>query len=665
MIPTYSLICFLGLLGFALTIPICTDDVRKGVDYDTLNAPPEFTVPFGKHFTARHFGVVLFMSKPFAWSVGSDDIPHLHGQVSLCVATGTSVSEDQISNACKVSVFGRIIGPEIHTISKRSGTLEGDHCIWDISFSQIQVPGKYTAELFTWWMNDIEWLPGERSARVNSYENEIVHLGGMGQFYTYNIVGLPLLHSLDGLLLKGSGRAIYMISNYTLCLVPDMTTLDNLGYDIGRDMHYVSDALLHSIPEGPMLQGVYAPKKWNIPVLTTALDFELNHFEENSQLLYGNDGMMNGSMVHGFPLILDLTQTVIDTKEKIPVHVSFSEGRVADSEVAGVTDDTKKLPFCKAGDNPGRWVRHAACDAYDQNHQGAPGVVPYEGTECSHSTSAFSAEVKYRTNSMVWRPYACRLSHLAICATKDAKCFEATGVKESDFDFPTNSYSQAETCMREKGIRFIAGFGDSVGEEQWKNVATLLHYPPTRFITGIHDHGLVCKGGRMQTNFHRLDHHELVHCIEASADMAMRKHAKAVLLPGASNSSTVVLVTNFMIIHMLYGTHTLEDIKALLHRQGRAHQDLATRLRTSHDITYRRIFFTGVARNGFKRLGLTPYRMESVNAIAIEVLKAYDFEILDGYSITYARPDGTHDGLSYDGGVSMAITDVLMTMLCS
>jgi len=274
---------------------------------------------------------------------------------------------------------------------------------------------------------------------------------------------------------------------------------------------------------------------------------------------------------------------------------------------------------------------------------------------------------------MVWRPYDCRLGHYAVCSSNETACISAMQMTDQDFDPATKKYSTAAKCLREKGIHFIAGFGDSVGEEQVKNVATLLGLPANRFSNGAHDTGIVCKGGKLQTNFHKLEnHHDLATCIEASSEKLVKKlkskneHNMRLTSPlSPPPPPTVVLVTNFMIIHTLYGLHPLKAVEELLLKQAQVHAHLAAQLQSRYNITYRRIFFTGVARHGFKRIGLTPFRMETVNERARDILSSNGWEILDAYNITYPRLDGTPDGASYDGGVSSAITDVLFTMLCN
>ena len=62
---------------------------------------------------------------------------------------------------------------------------------------------------------------------------------------------------------------------------------------------------------------------------------------------------------------------------------------------------------------------------------------------------------------------------------------------------------------------------------------------------------------------------------------------------------------------------------------------------------------------------MTPGRQRWLNQKATEILGASGWEIFDSYGMTLPRPDGSNDGVHYRGGISSAMTDVVMNMIIS
>jgi hypothetical protein len=126
----------------------------------------------------------------------------------------------------------------------------------------------------------------------------------------------------------------------------------------------------------------------------------------------------------------------------------------------------------------------------------------------------------------------------------------------------------------------------------------------------------------------------------------------------------VVLVTNFMCQHSVW-LHSLDRIEQLLRVHAEQHAALAVRLKQRYNLEYRRIFMSGVAIHGFRGGGITPGRQRLFNEKAVRILGQSGWEILDAYNRTLDRVDGTVDGVHYRGGVSIALTDILVNMLCN
>jgi hypothetical protein len=375
------------------------------------------------------------------------------------------------------------------------------------------------------------------------------------------------------------------------------------------------------------------------PKISPEFNTILHNLKEIRLLRYGNDKRPY-SMIYNLPRYMLITSNEISAKD-------FQHQRQLE------------LPLCTTGDMPGRWVYEPTCDKYDQDW--GTGKYADVGSECTHSSTVyFYAEIKDRARSMVWRPYKCRLAHHAICSKDDNNCILQNKFKEEQYDTQRNTYSSLLHCMKSKGIGFIAGFGDSLGDEQYRNIVSLLglNGKTGRRFRG---YSIECRGGSGEVtisfkNIHRMSVvGKLTTCVEDTV-----KKIPSVM----SNISTVVLVTNFMASHLLSGVEDMAEIIDLLKKQSIIHTDLARKLLLKK-IKYRRIFFSGTALHGFRNAGLTASRMIQLNNHARHILGSSGWEILDAYNITLGRPDGTTDGLHYRGGVSIAISDVLTTMICN
>eukprot|EP01041_Mallomonas_annulata_P004504 gene4504-8956_t len=75
-------------------------------------------------------------------------------------------------------------------------------------------------------------------------------------------------------------------------------------------------------------------------------------------------------------------------------------------------------------------------------------------------------------------------------------------------------------------------------------------------------------------------------------------------------------------------------------------------------------YYDWVYMHGFRYTWQSPGRMYKFNEVAKSILSSSGWEILDTTQITAGRPDGVVDTLHYRGGVSWAITDTLLTMIC-
>jgi len=243
------------------------------------------------------------------------------------------------------------------------------------------------------------------------------------------------------------------------------------------------------------------------------------------------------------------------------------------------------------------------------------------------------------------------------------------------------SFSSVATCFRATGLGVLAGFGDSLGEEQEENLRSLLGAASQAAGRGWgwgEGRSLVCRTRALHVVSSVAS--PLAECVWQETEKLIKSEDAA---PGTGAGAgkgtgtgrlppvgTVATVTNFMGHHFLSawnqnrGNFTAQ-LEADMQHQGIAHMKLAVRLQQRYNITYRRIFLSLVAVHGHREHGLNNHRVRLFNKITSRVLSLYGWQTLDGYRITEARADASFDGLHVRGGVSNAITDVLVGMLCS
>eukprot|EP01041_Mallomonas_annulata_P004414 gene4414-8789_t len=652
-------------------LPQCSDNIRNDID-NILTIPEAHSLPYGRAFIAKTFGVAFTFHEKSSSLPDSKLAPdkksksiniglgyELKGIISPCalhepLAIGHKQS---LPDLCNVTFYGRLFDPEIliaHISSRFDASLQT--CIWDVIFPPIEVPGTYSIEILTLWINDAEDpTPDYRATPIDERVNtgRIIHLGGMGIFPFFAVDQSWKKYNLDGLAVRPCqgyyyhyvvGKKIYLLRNNTLHEFPNTETLAHMGYD-NKDVRLFLVAFVLTFPQGkplvartsPVTEEEYANGSYiRKPVISPELNTMLHNLKEIRLWRYDNP-------MRPFSFIYNL-----------PKSITVNKNNVSKNFIKPI--DQSLLPLCTSGENAGRWVKEPLCDVYEQNW--GTGLMADLGSECAHSSTVyFYFEIKNRSTSMVWRPHKCRLTHHAVCGQQDVACAARNGMTIKHLDESKGLYLSAKACLAARGIGVIAGFGDSLGDEQWRNVATAIGQD-VKFFEHSNSHGLVCRGGDGSLkNFHRMSNLvKLPRCVEESAHKMIAKTPQA---------NTIILVTNFMIAHLLSGKEDMNEIKYLLQKQAEVHGALATRLMNEKNITYRRIYYSGAAAHGFRNAGFTASRMRIANAHARDILGKQGWEILDGYNVTLGRPDGTTDGHHYRGGVATAVSDVLMTMICN
>ena len=292
------------------------------------------------------------------------------------------------------------------------------------------------------------------------------------------------------------------------------------------------------------------------------------------------------------------------------------------------------LPLCTTGATEGRWVFEPACNVSVSSYPIGHECWQTDGTYQGHN---IAAPVRTRSLGMVWRPYDCRLTHFA-----------------HNTSTTVHGLTPAARALLAAKIGIVAGFGDSLGIEQAEYFKALVNGSKWSNGSKASTGWLECD--HWQRNHHWLhDHENLIKCINKQVSKLLKLN---------SLLTTVVLVTNFNIHHGQWKM-TLEEVESHLQRQSSAYKHLRVSL-AANGLTLRCIWFSGVAIHGFRVPGLTPARQQWINSRAKAILGDWGgWEVLDAYSMTEGRPDGSCDGVHYRGGVAKAIATVLMNILCN
>eukprot|EP00607_Mallomonas_marina_P006369 CAMPEP_0182425388 /NCGR_PEP_ID=MMETSP1167-20130531/11817_1 /TAXON_ID=2988 /ORGANISM="Mallomonas Sp, Strain CCMP3275" /LENGTH=529 /DNA_ID=CAMNT_0024606081 /DNA_START=643 /DNA_END=2232 /DNA_ORIENTATION=- len=516
-----------------------------------------------------------------------------------------------------------------------------------------------------------------------------VSLMGIGEHSSHVCERAWTQLNLDGIVLEpcfsksiGCYRQWFLIQNNSLRRLEDWNVATSLGYS-SNEVWQVRAAFLSSFPTGPVITLDEARKLPLQSVSGLSTEYlSVRMMLSSTRVLRYGERAWQGALLEGGPETVTVTVTasedLVERNEKKNIDRQSNRQQewkpeAGQSSVSSLQSSTS-FPsgggdYCISGQDPGRWVHEPRCQqersntnsqrtvgSSGRNERDVASDREAKDRECLHAQlpeslghSQIQSDKAGDTSSLtsfVWRPYGCQLRHLA-------------GPEFAE-------------CMSSSRVRFLAGFGDSLGDEQWSNLASLLsshrssngvnrgHVSSRRhpIKTGF-SFELICNNAVKNNNPNRYIHratnaYGLTNCI----DQYLKKEPIESL-----RNTTVILVTNFMALWMIR-EHSLQSLYSALDKLAEVHAYYANSLFTSRAIRYRRIFMSGTAIHGYRAAGTTPQRMERFNSFASQILSNAGWEVLDVYNMTLGRPDGTADGIHYRGGVSHAITDLLTTILC-
>lgn len=663
-----------------------------------LNIPPSLLIPYGRAYVAVRYGVALYLDQSslprlpptvgdaLSLVVKTCKLPPVPAHISLDLPPG-----EHDNGECGISLYARLVGSEVvmgqaDAVMVRSGTSNHSTCEWHVNFPAIQAAGRYSLELLEMWLNEVdEPDPATRNRNKEERVNDgnIVNLSGCGthSFYVLNATMKYYPTLFQGQVVRPvTGKTLYLISNNTFHTFDNWGAYVGLGYENG-DVVQVSDAFfsqhfkpgadISSAAENEQFRKGVAPRSPTpanvaVEVVQVMSRIHILSFESRARL----EGMVFGLPAWG---------------------LNFSHSAASSALFC------PPARACARGDELGRWVYEPVCEfnVTVSLLESSPG----RGHECRHTISPvmdhWDFDFKTRLRRHVWRPYNCSLLQLREDAFVDptlsycdnlaaflasSRAQQAGRSSGTVLPFMSESgaggkrqllqvHSLSGYALRSQGIGAIAGFGDSLGEEQRDNVGAMLG--GLSWSPG--GHGVICMGGAKDW-MHKLVDSEfrLAHCVEEMAEKMVTEGPVGVFTPDELarhpwaqqrlvNATTIVLVTNFMSQHSVW-IHTLSDMNNWLGLQAEHHAAVTARL-AAKGVHYRKIFMTSTYIHGFKTGGLTPGRSRFFNDLAKDILGRAGWEILDNYNVSRPRPDGTVDGVHPRGGVSIAVTDIMMNAI--
>ena len=563
MFRTFSYFSF--LLPLLALCGKCPQDVNDHIDA-LLSIPKSLSLPLGRAFVAYEFGKALIMdsirvNETEYMSSSTVKIPYDSGgekQVITIVVSACELENPRKKLAgsldiCKVSLYARIFGPEV-IASEATGRMNGV-CMWTFRF---EVPtslplGDYTIEALSMWINESDEPDQhirDRDLESRANDGSVIHLGGMGThpYHLYN--GTHLYHNFHGYLVQGNSRSVYLMFNGTRRPFHSFGDLIDLGYE-SVEIFRVPETFLRLFPVGEKL---------------SSADKNATADNMNTKNLHKNDFVKS--------LIRKINDKVVFNVDDEPRREAciFRLPKISITADKGTTATvpTNDRPKCRGSDSSyGRWVVDSSCAAFSSPQAEAVFETIPVGHKCQQSIPVYAKGMplffKNFLRYLVWRPYNCMLTQYKLKMSVNSKTnqFDESGI--GDYNIP----SSLAHSLRLAGVGFIAGFGDSLGDEQRDNIISLLN----RNYEWSSGHGITCQNNKLRLHKLHLTIGEpkspLVECIQnvflamnSSVHIYPSKENSVGLfndyvsrVDGNTNENTVVpvkqvvLFTNFMSQH--------------------------------------------------------------------------------------------------------------------
>ena len=187
MAPTFIVVYF-TILGLSLQsdgeIEYCdqfiTDEAIR-----SLYLPEALSLPLGKSFLAKKYGIVFFVNISYSTLAKGDHTYPRTIDVNICSISNEVVSKFLLTKvhtaACNVTLWGRLVGVEILPFAQITRKHSRRNiCSWEFLLPINAAYGDYYVEIMTIWTNAM--IDPDLARRGNHTLNNgfTVHLGGIG-----------------------------------------------------------------------------------------------------------------------------------------------------------------------------------------------------------------------------------------------------------------------------------------------------------------------------------------------------------------------------------------------------------------------------------------------------------------------------------------------------
>ena len=440
----------------------CDESIRQDVSR-LLEDPKALSLPYGRAFLAREFDKALYLdyiSHPNGKLTSTRDtqmleIPSMATEITvhvstcdLLIETATSSSVVSSMDICKVSLYARLVGASVIATEAIGSKTNASHCEWKLVFNGKNFgrlkSGTYDLETIIMWINESD----EPSSHIRARDKEsrmndgsVIHLGGLGTHPFHAVNATHKYHNFTGYLLQGHSKSVYLItSRDEKRAFANYNALLSLGYG-----------------EIEILR---------VPETFLSLFISGKDLVEADKYSFGESVMKTRSIHHAsatkdlISKINEHTVLTVDSPSRAQAAV-FSN--IPTIEIKGSNNGDSHQFKCSGGDAMhGRWIKDLNCSRFATSSQSEPisESVPI-GHVCRHSLPVYAKSMPWiysnRAKSMIWRPYDCNLRAFPL----DSPYFSDDGIKNTTI-FP----STLQHAMRLAGIGLLAGFGDSLGDEQ-------------------------------------------------------------------------------------------------------------------------------------------------------------------------------------------------------
>jgi hypothetical protein len=664
------------------------------------SSPVAQRMPYGRAYLANRFGQALYHYTTVAHTV-------TYTLRSCYISQNRSYYAYTPELCSTVSLHALMVGDEVVGPKSIVASVVTDFsggppvCEWNATFPDMVQEGVYQLQVWTHSVNEFSdptsmEMNADKTDRHNA--GTTVSLSGLGVVNGLDLYPIEEFDFTGHTVRRTTGKSIYFVVNQTAIRGFQNFGAYLAGHFEPKNEIVLRDAFFEHVREirpgfdetlGPNL-----PKPTDISLYLSVLK------DPTTYLTYGQTAF-NESLAFNLPVV---------KVEPNVANRSVKHNRV----------------LCRDGTNDtfvsqGRWVRVQECEEHNSHFSKEQETFFSRfnaGHVCQHAETTREGNVPHRLRGLIWKPWSCNIVQLdtvdmkvdiavahqlqpsVFCdivntmdgsSTSDTLYFSKAadnyfksvalkgGVNASNVNTSVSLSNPLSLCLRSAGIGLIAGFGDSLGIEQLDNFQNLLSNVPHWSDEG---HRLNCIGS-VKNHLHFIKNGPaLAKCIEDAAVEMLNREPRISLFrnyPGATKPSneslastvatsvpvkTVVLITNFMAQHIGM-KFPIAEIESLLIEQAKLHASLAERLKSRYNLQFRRIFLSGISVHGFKVSGLTNARQQWFNTKAADILSTIGgFEVFDSFNVTQSRPDGTRDGIHYRGGVSRALTDLLVDKLC-